>query len=171
MKRALIFMAIGLASIAAFGATQAQANTYCAELPADASCDQNFTGTGTSIQAAVEAAADNPGPDSVKVGPGNFVMPSPVSLSSPGDANKLTLTGSGPSTVLSGDEPQLPDINFSGGTGSSINDLTVSISDDASNEYKVGLALGAGATGSRLTVTFASHLVNGDPSPGKKLLA
>ena len=53
MKRALLLTWIGLASIAAFGAAQAQANTYCAELPGDSSCTQNFTSTETSVQASV----------------------------------------------------------------------------------------------------------------------
>ena len=95
-------------------------------------------------------------------------MPTPVFLSSPGDDNKLTLTGSGTDpgtgTVLSGNDPDSPDIHFSGGTGSSINNLTVSIPDDAGPQDKIGLALDDGATGSGLNVTFEQHLVNGDPS-------
>ncbi|MDQ5894555.1 MAG: hypothetical protein QG596_816 [Actinomycetota bacterium] len=168
MKRALILTALGLAFSGAFGATQAQADTYCAELPDDVSCTENFTGFSTSIQEAVNAADQNEGPDTVKIGPGVFEMPSPVYLSNSGDGNKLNLTGSGESTVLSGSDPAAPEIHFSGGTGSSINALTVSIPDDASNEYKIGLALDGGATGNGLNVTFASHLVNGEPSPGNR---
>ena len=168
MKRALFCVALGIIWLAALGTAQALANTYCAELPGDASCDQHFTGTSTSIQAAVDAADNHAGPDLVKVGPGNFVMSSPVYLSNSGESNQLTLTGSGTGqTFLSGTDPAHPDIHFNGGTGSIINDLTISIPDDASNEYKIGLVLDSGATAKGLNVTFAQHLVNGDPSPGK----
>ncbi|MBN8868117.1 MAG: hypothetical protein J0H98_11240 [Solirubrobacterales bacterium] len=170
MKQALVLVAIGLASIAAFGSAQAQADVYCAELPGEASCTQNFTGTSTSIQDAVSAADDHAGPDTVKVGPGNFVMPSPVYLSNFGDENKLTLIGSGDSTVLSGSDPQDPQIRFEGGIGSSISDLSVSIADDTSNTQKIGLVLGFGApVGDNLNVHFASESPLGDKTVGVRL--
>ena len=58
MKRALFFVALGIVWLAALGTTRALADTYCAELAGDASCDQHFTGTSSSIQAAVDAAAE-----------------------------------------------------------------------------------------------------------------
>ncbi|MFN8150087.1 MAG: hypothetical protein U0R24_03025 [Solirubrobacterales bacterium] len=142
--------------MAGLGTAQAQAATYCAELPTDTSCDQNFTGTTTAIQAAVDAADTHPGADTVKVGPGNFVMPSPVYLSNFGDGSRLTLVGSGDATVLSGSDPTSPDINFSGGQGSSISDLTILIPDDASNAGKTGLVVSGDATADHLHVSFAT---------------
>lgn len=168
MRRARILIALSIALAAGLGAGEAQADTYCAELPADASCNQNFTGTATSIQAAVDAADTNPGPDTVKVGPGNFVMPSPVYLSNSGDNNRLALIGSGDTTVLRGSDPEHPNIEFSGSQGSSISSLTVSIPDEASNAGKTGLVLNGGTTGDNLYVTFATG-TTGDRTTGVRL--
>jgi len=41
MKQALLIVTIGIALLAAFGTTVAQADTYCAELPDDAGCAQS----------------------------------------------------------------------------------------------------------------------------------
>lgn len=168
MRQARILIGVAIASAMVLGAGQAEAATYCAELPADASCDQNFTGTSTAIQAAADAADTHPGADTVKVGPGNFVMPSPVYLRSSGDGNRLTLTGSGDATVLSGSDPTSPDINFSGGQGSSISDLTILIPDDASNAGKTGLVVTGDATADHLYVSFATG-TTGNKTTGVQL--
>jgi hypothetical protein len=156
VNRARMLIALGIALAAGLGAGQAQANTYCAELPGDASCDQNFM-TSSAIQDAVDSADANPGPDTVKIGPGTFAMPSPVYLSSFGEDNTLTLVGSGPNTVLSGSDPANPEIHFNAPQGSSISDLTVSIPDDASNTVKRGLVLtGDAPTADNIDVNFVT---------------
>ena len=157
MKRTVLIAALGVALAGLIGAGQAQAQTYCAELPADLSCDQNFTGTTTAIQAAVTAADTNPGPDTVKVGPGEFTMASPVFLDSFGPDNQLTLTGSGPTTVLKGSDPTDPEIHFHAPAGSSINSLTISITDEVPTSGKRGLVLTGDAPGANdLDVNFIS---------------
>ena len=166
VKRALIPLALGFAMVAGIGTGQAQADTYCAELPAESSCDQNFMGTTTAIQAAVSAADDHAGPDNVKVGPGTFVMPSPAYLDSFGPDNQLTLTGSGPSTVLKGADPTDPEIHFHAPQGSSINSLTISITDEAATSGKRGLVLtGDAPVAYDLDVNFVSG-TTGDKTTG-----
>lgn len=170
MKRAVLFAAIGLAFIGAAGTGQAQADTYCVELPTDASCDQNFMGPTTAIQAAVSAADDHAGPDNVKIGPGTFVMPSPAYLSNFGEDNRLTITGTGPGTVLSGSDPADPEIHFSAPQGSSINSLTISIPDEASTAAKRGLVLSGDApVANDLDVNFVSG-TTGNRTTGVVLL-
>jgi len=169
MKSAVLFAAIGIVIAGLLGAGQAQAKTFCANLPADVSCDQNFPGTTTSIGDAVEQADLNPGPDSVKVGPGVFTVPSPLYLSSNGDGNQLTLTGQGDSTVLTAQDPTDPAIYFDAPQGSSINSLTVSIPDDASNTAKSGLILtGGGPTANDLSVNFVTG-TTGNKTTGVEL--
>ena len=166
MRRAVLFAVLGLTIAGLCGAGQAQAGTYCANLPADMSCDQNFPGTTTSVQAAVTAADSNPGPDDVKVGPGTFVMASPVFLDSFGPDNQLTLTGSGPSTVLKGADPTDPEIHFNAPQGSSINSLTISITDEAVTPGKRGLVLtGDAPVANDLDVNFVSG-ATGDKTTG-----
>ncbi len=161
-----MLIALGIALAAGLGTGQAQASTYCAELPGDASCDQNFAGTTTAVQAAVAAADTHPGADTVKVGPGIFVMPSPVYLDSFGPDNTLTLVGSGPATVLRGSDPADPEIHFHAPQGSSISKLTVSIPDDATSAAKRGLVLtGDAPTADDIDVNFVTG-TTGDKTTG-----
>lgn len=74
MKRAALFATLGIAFAGVF-ASQAQANTYCANLPLDGSCDQNFPGTTTSIESAVDTANLHDGPDSVKTPVSSTFLP------------------------------------------------------------------------------------------------
>lgn len=129
----LVVVVLAAASLLATAA-QASANTYCAvtsgSLP-DCSAPNTFTGATTSVQAALNAAATNAGPDKVVIGPGTFTSTGNTALVyNPAAAgNDIEIAGQGASTVLS----PTTAIGYTlllagtGATSNSMHDLTVTI--------------------------------------------
>jgi hypothetical protein len=97
-RRLTLLAALILATIGMVSATQAQANTYCANSATPGTCTQNFTTSSTAVQSAVQAANQNPGPDTVRLGTGNFTLPTAngdFELFNFGAENTLNIVGEG----------------------------------------------------------------------------
>ncbi|MCB0869813.1 MAG: hypothetical protein KDB52_03185 [Solirubrobacterales bacterium] len=143
-KRISLFTAAALVAIGLFGAQAAQANTYRALSPGDpdtGSCSTTHTNTATAVVEAVTDARNNPGPDTVRIGPGEFTAPSAISLEGSGTGNTVTITGQGAATILSVADSEAPTITFDAGAGSSLNDVTIKIPASATPAPKEGLVV------------------------------
>jgi len=159
----LVVAAVSVVSL--FTASAASANTYCAvtsgSLP---DCTQTFTGSTTSVQAALNAAATNAGPDKVAIGSGTFTSTANTALVyNPAAAgNDVEIAGQGPSTILS----PTTTIGYTfllagtGATSDSMHDLTVTIA-PGSNSGTDGIVVTQSAAADIHDVTIAQGAANG----------
>ncbi|MEZ5060246.1 MAG: hypothetical protein R2700_01810 [Solirubrobacterales bacterium] len=161
----LVLAALVVASLSV--AAQASANTYCAvasgSLP-DCTAPNTFTGATTSVQAALNAAATNAGPDKVSIGPGTFTSTANTALTyNPSAAgNNVEIAGQGPSTILS----PTTTIGYTfllagtGATSNSMHDLTVTIA-PGSGAGTAGILLTQNASADLHDISVAQAAPNG----------
>ena len=166
MKRRLTLLAaLSVAAIGMVGATQAQAQTYCANKPATPACSTNFTTTATAVQQAVAAAQTNPGPDTVLIGQGTFTATTAMQLYSTGANNAVAITGEGTLSVLSVNNANLnPMIDFDAGNGSTMSNLSLSLPADMIANAKTGLKVQNSSGGTPPIVDNVSINVMGSPT-------
>jgi hypothetical protein len=111
------------------GATQAQANTYCALSATPGTCTTNYTNLATALPSAITDAQVNPGPDTVRIGAGTFTTTSgDLQLFGTGPNNAVNVVGeSRPNTKLAVSNSTAQTIIFDGGNGSTLSNLTITI--------------------------------------------
>ncbi len=88
--RRLALLLVVLASLLAPAAV-AQADTYCADLPADPGC----TNSDPSLQQALDNARNHPGPDTVRVASHSFPTPGGFLYDTPVTGNTVAIVGAG----------------------------------------------------------------------------
>ena len=127
----LAFTAL-LLTIGAFAASSAHANVYCANSDSPGGCATNYTNSATAVQLAVQDAQNHAGPDTVRIGTGNFTLPTAngdFQLFNSGANNTLTIVGEGSQSdaVLSVQNSDQQTIIFDAGDGSTMSNLTINI--------------------------------------------
>jgi len=137
IRRLTFASATLLIAIGILGAGTAQANVYCANSATPGTCDANYTNSATAVQLAVGDAQNHAGPDTVRLGTGNFTLPTAngdFQLFSSGANNTLNIVGEGSQSnaVLSVQNSDQQTVIFDAGDGSTMSNLTINIPGSAS---------------------------------------
>lgn len=144
-------------------ATRAEANTYCVDVPGPTGCVENQS----NFQLALDHAAQNAGPDIVKLGAVTVKQPdastvgfqySETGVASGGNSVTIVGAGVGQTTIklFTPDTNNVPVtktvMELSGYPGSKISDVTIDISNNEGTQTDTGLQLGNGNLASNVAV-------------------
>jgi hypothetical protein len=147
----LVAIAPGLAALPA----SALADTLCVGNPGG-SCDQSFTGDGTGLQNALDAAQTpaHSGNDTVRIDAGTYTGLFSYGTNSQGN---VSIVGAGPSqtTLTMAPQPVSQSVITLGPAGQAISDLSISVpedSDPVGTHSETGLSM-TGSTATNLQVT------------------